>query len=256
MRIVTWNVNSVRARHDHLIDFLEEHKPDVLCLQELKCVEEQFPFEEVTAAGYEAAVYGQKSYNGVAILSRVGLENVRKGFEDGDEEDAQSRIVRADCGGVRILNVYVPNGESLESDKYTYKLGWLARLKSTFEAQEDVGRELVLVGDFNIVTETRDMWNPDAEGNVFTTDAERAGLQAFKDWGLTDCHRLHDESDGLFTWWDYRMLAYPKRRGLRIDLVLASKTLTARSKSVVVERAYRKRKKPSDHAPVVADFYA
>jgi exodeoxyribonuclease-3 len=226
----------------------------VLCLQELKCVDQEFPFDAVRALGYYAAVYGQKTYNGVAIVSRVGLDHVRRGFDDGGDEDPHRRVLRADCGGLRVVNVYVPNGQDVGTDKFAYKLEWLTRLRRMLDAQESATRDLVLVGDFNIVPENRDMWNPDAEGSIFSTAEERAALAAIQQFGFDDCLRRHDSADDVYTWWDYRMLAYPKRRGLRIDLVLATASLAERSTACVVDRSYRKRERPSDHAPVIADF--
>lgn len=255
MRIATWNVNSVRARLEHLVKWLEAEQPDIVALQELKVVPEAFPYDALTEIGYHAAVHGQKTYNGVAILAKQPLEDVRIGFDDGGEEDPQARIVRATVGGIRVINVYVVNGKAVGDPKYDYKLRWLDRLRAMLGDQEDPSGDLVLLGDFNIVPEPRDSWDEELwEGNVFCTEDERRRLRSFLEWGLIDTLRLHDQSDGLFTWWDYRGLSYQLRKGLRIDHILASESLAARSESCVVDRVPRKWKKPSDHAPVVATF--
>ncbi len=255
MRIVTWNVNSIRVREEQVADWLAANEPDVLCLQEIKVVDDLFPGDRFRELGYEALVYGQKTYNGVAILSRAGLDAPARGFADGDEEDPQSRILRATCGGVRIVNVYVPNGQSVESEKFAYKLGWLERLRGMFDDQEDAAGHLVMVGDFNIAPEDRDVWDPAVwEGNVLFTQTEKDALARLCAWGLTDCLRLHHDDAGIYSWWDYRMLALQKRQGLRIDFVLATASLVKASRDCVVDKAPRKLKRPSDHAPVVADF--
>lgn len=255
MRIATWNVNSIRARLDHVVDWLLDHQPDVLALQELKVVDEDFPAEALQEAGYRSVAYGQKTYNGVAILAREPIEDVRRGFDDGAEEDPQARIVRGTVGGVRIVNVYVVNGKEVGDEKYHYKLAWLDRLRAMLHDQESPDGELVLLGDFNICPEPRDTWDAEKwEGRVFCTEEERRRFRAFLDWGLVDTLRSHDDRDGLFTWWDYRGLSYQRRKGLRIDHILASKSLAERSTACVVDRVPRKRKRPSDHAPVLATF--
>ena len=255
MRIVTWNVNSVRVRMEQAADWIRENEPDVLCMQEIKSVDDQFPAEDFRELGYECLVYGQKTYNGVAIASRVGLERPARGFADGDEEDPHARIVRADCGGVRVVNLYVPNGKEVDSEPYEYKLGWFGRLRRMLDDQEDAAKDVVLLGDFNVAPEDRDVWDPERwRGKVHCSEPEREALGNLSEWGLHDCLRKHHEEEGIYSWWDYRRLAYVKRRGLRIDLVLATDSLAERCTDCVVDRKPRKLKRPSDHAPVVADF--
>ena len=255
MRIVTWNVNSVRQRQEMVEDWPRQHAPDVLCLQEIKVVDEDFPAAAFEALGYRCIVHGQKTYNGVAILHKGEATDVRRGFDDGGEEDPQARILRATIGGVRVVNAYVPNGQAVDSDKYVYKLGWLERLHRVFETQEDAASRLVFLGDFNIAPEDRDVHDPDLwRGKVHFSEPEHVALARFTDWGLTDCLRLHHADEGIYSWWDYRRLAFQKRKGLRIDLVLATASLAAACTDCVVDKDARRGKGTSDHAPVVADF--
>lgn len=254
MKIASWNVNSVRARLERLLAFLDRHAPDVVCLQELKVETGAFPFDEVRAKGYEAAVHGQKTYNGVAILSRHGLQGVETGFGDGIE-DAQARLVAADVEGVRVASVYVPNGGELGSDKWAHKLGFYRRLRAWLDAGKLADRPFALCGDFNVAPEERDVssvaeWEPTV---LFHPEAREA-LRTIADAGLVDTFRLHVPDAGKFSWWDYRMLAFPKNNGLRIDHILASKSLAARCAAASIDRDERKGKLPSDHAPVLATF--
>ena len=255
MRIVTWNVNSVRIRQEMVEAWLLKHEPDVLCLQEIKVVDDDFPVAAFEALGYRSIVYGQKTYNGVAILHKGDATDVRRGFDDGDEEDPQTRILRATFDGVRVVNVYVPNGQALDSDKFVYKMGWFDRLYRVFETQESAAGKLVLLGDFNIAPEDRDVYDPDAwRGGIHFSEPEHAQLARFVDWGLTDTLRMHHQEAGIYSWWDYRQLAFQKRRGLRIDLVLATESLAATCTECVVDKDARRGKGTSDHAPVLADF--
>ncbi|KAA0253862.1 exodeoxyribonuclease III [Acidobacteria bacterium ACD] len=252
MRIATWNVNSVKARRERLLAFLARHRPDVVCLQELKTEEPGFPREEVLAAGYHAAVLGQKTYNGVAVLTREEPAAVSTGFGDGGDE-TQARFVAVDVAGLRVASAYVPNGQTVGSEKWAYKLEWLARLRGWAERQ--AGAPLVLCGDFNVAPEDRDAANPAAwEGTVLCHEQVRAAFGRLLDLGLADAVRLHHPEGGLFTWWDYRQLAFPKNDGLRIDHVLLSEALVPRCAAARVDRDERKGKLPSDHAPVLVEL--
>jgi exodeoxyribonuclease III len=254
MKVATWNVNSVRARQDRLLRWLEIHRPEVVCLQELKVQDEAFPFDAVRQAGYHAAVFGQKTYNGVAILSRSEPTEIERGFE-GSDPDPQARFLCARVGALRVASVYVPNGGELGSDKYAYKLEWLRRLRAHLDRRFDKQGAVVLCGDFNVAPEERDVHDPAAwaETVLFSPEAREA-LARVREWGLVDTFRLHHAEGGLFTWWDYRMLAFPKNHGLRIDHIFASEPLARRCEDVTIVRGERKGKQPSDHAPVVATF--
>lgn len=252
MKIASWNLNSVRARRERLLRWLREKQPDVLCLQELKGTDEVFPHDEVRAEGYQTALCAQKTYNGVAILSRVGLDRVERGLGDG-VDDAQARLVAADAGGVRILSVYVPNGASVGSDSWAYKLAWLERLRAHLERGCDPAQPLALCGDWNVAPEDRDVANPEQwkDGVLCHPDARRA-LQRILEWGLVDAFRRVNPDRVAFTWWDYQRLAFPKGDGLRIDHILASQPLAQLLRAVEIDRDERKGKLPSDHAPIFA----
>lgn len=253
MRIATWNVNSIKARKERLLAFLARHSPDVVCLQELKTEATGYPFEELRAAGYESAVLGQKTYNGVAVLSRTVPADVATGFGDGGDE-SQARLVAATVGGLRVASAYVPNGKEVGSEKWPYKLEWLARL-AAWSAREAKAGPLVLCGDFNVAPDDRDVANPEAwAGSVLTHPDARAAWAAILAGGLVDAFRLHHEEGGLYSWWDYRMLGFPKNDGLRIDHVLVESNLAARCAGSFVDRDERKGKLPSDHAPVLVDL--
>ncbi len=254
MRIVSWNVNSIRVRHDRLLRWLSRHRPEVLCLQETKTVDEGFPFHEVEALGYEAAVHGQKTYNGVAILSRVGSSDILEGLP-GDDDDAQARLIAATCAGVRVICAYVPNGAEVLDPKYLYKLRWLRRLREHLEQDYDPQEPLVLLGDFNIAPDDRDVHEPPRwQHGVLCSHEIRARLQGLLDWGLCDTFRQHHDARGFFSWWDYRAGSFPRNDGLRIDLVLATASLAARCTSAGIDREEREGEKPSDHAPAWAQF--
>jgi exodeoxyribonuclease-3 len=254
VKIATWNVNSVRARLDRLVAWLARHSPDALCLQELKVADEAFPFEAIERAGYRAVVHGQKTYNGVAILAREEPTDVACGLGD-DIDDPQARLIAATVGGVRVLSAYVPNGGEVGSAKWDYKLAWLARLRRYLDAPCQAGQPLALCGDLNIAPEARDVHDPVLwEGSVLFHEALRGAFAQLHDWGLTDAFRLHHSEGGLYSWWDYRMLAFPKNAGLRIDHILLTAPLASRCTAVVIDRAERKAQQPSDHAPVVAEL--
>jgi len=254
MRIVTWNVNSIRARLDRLLAFLQREAPDVVCLQELKVPDEDFPFEAIRAAGYHAAVHGQRTYNGVAVFGRAIPTDVITGLGDG-AADEQARLIAATVDGVRVVSVYVPNGQVVGSDKWDYKLAWLRRLGEWLTRNHSPGQPLVLCGDFNVAPEDRDVARLEEwRASVLCHEDARRALRGVVEWGLVDTIRLHDEGPGPYTWWDYRMLAFPKGNGLRIDHIFATPDLARRSTAARVDRDERKGKLPSDHAPVIVDF--
>ena len=254
-RLATWNVNSLRARLPRVEEWLAMVEPDVVCLQETKLADDAFPHLTFGALGYECAHHGFNQWNGVAVLSKVGIDDVVAGFDDGDPPDPDARIVRATCGGVRVASVYVPNGRALDDDHYRYKLEWLARLRGELERSEDAAGEVVVAGDFNVAPDDRDVWDPAAfEGETHVSEAEREAVRSLEAWGLEDVFRRHYDADGLFSWWDYRAGNFHKRKGMRIDLVLATAALAERSTAALIDRNARKGKQPSDHAPVVVDF--
>lgn len=257
MRIVTWNVNSLNARLGRVERWLQTFEPDVLCLQETKLADDAFPALTFEALGYESFHHGQGQWNGVAILSRVGIEDPIGGFGDGGEPDQDARIAWATCGGVRIASCYVPNGRSLDHEHYQYKLRWLDRLAADLDGQCRPDDDIVVCGDFNIAPDDRDVYDPKKfESETHTSAAERERLQALVDWGLVDVFREHHDDSGLFSWWDYRGGNFHKKLGMRIDLLLTSRRVADTVDVVLVDRNERKGPKddpPSDHAPVLID---
>jgi exodeoxyribonuclease-3 len=252
VKLVTWNVNSIRQRLERLLALLERHAPDVVCLQETKVVDADFPAEALRAAGYASVFAGQKSYNGVAILSKLEAREVSSGFRDGGD-DEQARLLAATISDVRVICAYVPNGQAVGTEKYAYKLAWLERLRGLLERESDPSRALALVGDFNVAPADVDVHDPEAwRGQVLCSDPERAALARVLDWGLVDAFRTRYPDRVAFTWWDYRELGFPKNRGLRIDHVLLTQPLADRLEDVVIDREERKGKGASDHAPVLA----
>ncbi|SFT05210.1 exodeoxyribonuclease III [Saccharopolyspora flava] len=263
MRIATWNVNSVGARLPKLLDWLGTAEPDVLCLQELKCAEDAFPYDEVGELGYEAAAHGTGRWNGVAVLSRVGLTDVRHdlldqpGFQaDGSMfETAEPRAVAATCGGVRVWSVYVPNGREVGHPHYDYKLRWLDALRATAAEELTAGTPWAVLGDFNIAPTDEDVWDIAAfEGCTHITPEERKTLTALTETGLTEVYPRALKYDVPFTYWDYRALRFPKNQGMRIDLVYGNEDFTGAVTDSYVDREARKGKGTSDHAPVVVDL--
>ena len=255
MRVVTWNVNSIKVRADQVLAWAAANAPDVICLQEIKTVDSGFPADRFAALGYKAAVSGQPTYNGVAILAKGELTNVVAGFADGAEEDPPRRILRATYRGVRVVDCYCPNGEAVGSDKYTYKLLWYARLRAALDAQEDPKGKLVLVGDMNVAPEPIDVHKPERwEGKVLFSEPERAALAELRGFGLEDCLRKHHSEGGIYSWWDYRLNAWPRNWGLRIDHIFATPPLAALCTACDVDKTPRASERPSDHVPVVADF--
>lgn len=254
MHVATWNVNSIRAREERVLAWLAAARPDVVCLQELKVVDEKFPRAAVEALGYHVETHGQPTYNGVAILSRTPLADVERGFHDG-EDDAQARFIAATTAAVRVLCAYVPNGEAPDSPKFVYKLRWLARLEAYLGRRLDPAAPALLCGDFNVAPADIDVHDPAAwAGHVLCTDDERAALARVLGDRLIDVVRRVHPDRQLFSWWDYRQLAFPKNRGLRIDHIVATPPLVERLDDAGVDRDARKGKQPSDHAPVWARF--
>lgn len=255
MRIATWNVNSLRARQPRVEEWLADVKPDVVCLQETKLAEDAFPTDRFTELGYESVHHGQGQWNGVAILSRVGLEQEVRNFADGQPADAEARIVSATCGGIRICNVYVPNGRDLENDHYQYKLAWMKRLVDHLDADTSPDDQVIVAGDFNIAPDDRDVHDPAKfVGATHVSEPERQSLRAIEQWGLIDLFRQHHQDAGMYSWWDYRAGAFNKGEGMRIDLLLGSESVARRSRWCAIDRQARKGDKPSDHAPVVVDL--
>lgn len=253
MKIVSWNVNSLRVRLPQVLDWLAANQPDMLAIQEIKMVDEDFPTEAIQAAGYHMLVSGQKTYNGVAILSKLPGANVVKDLPGID--DPQRRVLAATFGETRLINLYVPNGESLESDKYKYKLGWLEKLQAYLRNELAQHPRLVVVGDFNIAPDDRDVHDPEAwKGQVLCSDAERQAFQSLLMLGLKDTFRLFEQPERIFSWWDYRAMAFRRNIGLRIDHILASPAMANQCRASFVDKAPRKLERPSDHAPVVAEF--
>ncbi|MCU1452632.1 MAG: Exodeoxyribonuclease [Acidimicrobiales bacterium] len=254
MRIATWNVNSLNARLGRVEEWLAYAQPDVVCLQETKLADEAFPGLTFQALGYDTAHVGEGRWNGVAILSRVGLTDVEVGFGDGHADDAEARLVWATCGGVRVASAYVPNGREVGHDHFRYKLDWLARLRGHLEARCDPADDIAICGDFNIAPTDDDVWDPTAfVGATHVSEPERAALRSIVDWGLVDAFRVLQPEPRLYTWWDYRAGNFHKHKGMRIDLVLASRSLADRASFATIDRNARKGKLPSDHAPLLVD---
>jgi exodeoxyribonuclease-3 len=254
VKLVTWNVNSIRQRQERLLALLARHAPDVVCLQETKVTDADFPAEAVRGAGYHFAHSGQKTYNGVAILARDPLADVAIGLRDGRNDD-QARLLAATACGVRVICAYAPNGQAVGSDKYAFKLDWFERLRALLERECAPSQPLALLGDFNVAPADADVHDPEAwRGQVLCSEPERAALRRVCDWGLVDAFRTRYPDKVAFTWWDYRMLGFPKNHGLRIDHLLLTEPLAARLEDVVIDREERKGKGASDHAPVIGIF--
>lgn len=255
MKLATWNVNSLKVRLPHLLDWLATAAPDVVCLQELKLEDAKFPAADLEVAGYRAAFSGQKTYNGVALLARSEPQDVQAGIPG--FEDPQRRVIAATVDGVRVVCLYAPNGQALDSDKFTYKLKWYAALRDWLAKEIARHPQLAVLGDMNIAPEDRDVHDPKAwEGQVHASPPERAALRALTDLGLTDAFRLFEQPEKSFSWWDYRMMGFRRNAGLRIDLILLSAGLAARCSACTIDKAPRKLERPSDHTPVVAELRA
>jgi exodeoxyribonuclease-3 len=253
MKLATWNVNSLKVRLPHLLDWLVQARPDIVCLQELKLEDAKFPRAELEAAGYQSAFSGQKTYNGVAILSRTPLLEVGTGMPG--FQDEQKRVIAATAGGVRVIGVYCPNGQAVGSDKYSYKLSWFAALRDYLADELQRHSRIVVAGDFNVAPEDRDVHDPKAwEGQVLVSEPERSAWRALLGVGLSDTFRLFEQAEKIYSWWDYRMMGFRRNAGLRIDHVLASAELAQRCTASTIDKAPRKLERPSDHAPAVAEF--
>ncbi|MEX0448937.1 exodeoxyribonuclease III [Spiribacter sp. 221] len=255
MKLASWNVNSLNVRLPQVLEWLETAQPDVLGLQETKLIDEKFPTEAIREVGYEVAFSGQKTYNGVAVLARAPLEEIAldiPGFED-----PQRRVLAATIDGLRFINLYVPNGKAVGTDKYDYKLAWLAHLRDWLRDEVDRHERVAVVGDFNIAPADADVHDPaEWQEQILCSTPERDALAAILELGFTDTFRRFDHPEGTFSWWDYRMNNFKRNRGLRIDLILTSPALTAALEQSVVDAAPRGWERPSDHAPVIAEFRA
>jgi exodeoxyribonuclease-3 len=258
VRLATWNVNSLNARLERVEEWLTECQPDVVCMQETKLADAAFPSMAFAALGYEGVHHGEGRWNGVAILSRVGIDDVVEGFADGEAPDAEARLLTATCGGVRVMSAYVPNGRSLDHEHYQYKLAWLGRLRRHLEAVADPNAPVALCGDFNIAPTDLDVWDPAAvHGATHVSPPERAALATLLDWGLVDVFRQRfPDVERLYSWWDYRAGNFHKGLGMRIDLVLGSRSFADHLEWVLIDRNARKGKGPSDHAPLVVQVAA
>lgn len=253
MKLATWNVNSLKARLTHLTDWLAATSPDVVCLQELKCETHAFPFDRLRESGYFAAANGQKTYNGVAILSRREPQDVALDIPSWDDE--QKRVIAATIGDVRVICAYCPNGQSLDSEKYPYKLAWFKAFTRYLGDELAQYTRVAVLGDFNVAPDDRDVHDPAAwQGQVLVSEAERAALRGLLALGLSDCFREFPQADKSFSWWDYRMMGFRRNHGLRIDHILVSDALKTKLTSCTIDKAPRKLEKPSDHAPVIAEF--
>ena len=253
MKIATWNINSLKVRLPHVLEWVRTHQPDVLCLQETKLADELFPVAEIEEAGYRCIFAGQKTYNGVAILSQDAASDVQANIPD--HGDPQKRVLAATIGGVRTICAYIPNGESVESEKYRYKLDWLTRLTAWLASELAAHPRLAFLGDFNIAPEPRDVYDPIAwEGQVLFSEPERAAFRRLIALGLVDSFRLFDQPERSYTWWDYRLNSFRRKLGLRIDHILLSAPLAHACRSCTIDIAPRAGERPSDHAPVVAEL--
>ncbi len=253
MKIATWNVNSLKVRLPQLLEWIERNAPDVVGLQETKLTDENFPLVDIQAAGYRAVYSGEKAYNGVAVLARATPQEVQTDIAGLD--DPARRILAVTVDGVRVINLYVVNGQRVGSDKYAHKLRWLNAVTAFIESELERFERVVVLGDFNIAPEDRDVHDPDAwREKILCSTPERDALHRLLDAGLSDTFRLFDQVEASFSWWDYRAGGFRRNLGLRIDLILASRAMRERCSSCVIDRAPRKLKRPSDHTPVIAEF--
>jgi exodeoxyribonuclease-3 len=254
VKLATWNINSIRARTDRLVAWLAREAPDVVCLQETKVEDSGFPMDALRAAGYEVAIFGQRSYNGVAIASRTPLSDVMRGFGD-DVPDEEARVIAATVSGVRVVCVYVPNGQDLEAEKYGYKLAWFGRLRAYLERTTSPTAPVAVCGDMNVTRDDLDVWSPEAwAGKIHCSQPERDAMDGMLAFGLSDVFRAKNPDGKIYSWWDYRGVALFKNQGLRIDYIFASASLAARCTAATVDKTARKGQDASDHAPVIATF--
>ena len=253
MKIASWNVNGVRARLDHVSDWLETNQPDVLALQETKVMDEMFPFDAFKPLGYQVSIYGQKSYNGVALLTKKIPTEITKGVEG--FSDDQTRVIAGVCGGVLVINVYVPNGQSVGSEKFDYKMSWLKHFYVYLQTLLKVHQKIVILGDFNIAPADVDVHDPELwKDKVLCSDNERLWLNQILALGFVDSFRLFEQEEGLYSWWDYRAAAYRRKMGMRIDLILISDALKKECIKSYIDEAPRGQDRPSDHTPVLIEL--
>jgi len=253
MKIASWNINSLRVRLPQVLQWLEDNPVDVLAIQETKTQDPDFPLEEIQASGYKAVFSGQKTYNGVAILAKTTPKEIITDIKNLD--DPQRRILAASVKGVRVINLYVVNGSEVGSEKFAYKLNWLEKVTAFIKQELKNHKKLVVLGDFNIAPDDRDVHDPESwQGKILCSDQEREAYQKLLSLGLTDTFRLFDQEEKLFSWWDYRGGGFRRNHGLRIDLILASETLSEKCKSSSIDKTPRTWERPSDHTPVVAEF--
>ena len=253
MKFATWNVNSLNVRLPHVLDWLRDNQPDVLCLQETKQEDSKFPYKALIEAGYESAHIGQKTYNGVAILSRHPLSNIQRNIPNFDDD--QQRVVAASIDGIRVVCAYIPNGQAVDSEKYQYKMRWLSAFNAWLKTELISHPELMVLGDYNIAPEDRDCHNPAAWiGQVLVSPPERIAFQNLLDLGLHDSFRLFEQAEKSFSWWDYRMMGFRRNFGMRIDHILVSNLLKSRCVSAHIDKLPRKLERPSDHTPVVLEI--
>lgn len=254
MKIATWNVNSIRLRLDQVLEWLQNTGTDVLCVQETKVDDENFPLQPIVDAGFNVAYFGQKSYNGVAIISRHQIGDVQMGFPE-DDDESPKRLIAATINGVRIVNTYIPNGTELWTDKFTFKLDWLQRLRRMFDEECDLNSNVLLCGDFNVAPEELDVWSiPQWTGKLHFSKPERAAIDHVKKWGFVDVFRKLNGNLQEFSWWNYREGAWQRNQGLRIDHIWVSPLLADKCTGCWIDKTPRGQEKPSDHTPVVAEF--
>lgn len=253
MKLATWNVNSLSVRLPQVLDWLAANPVDVLALQELKLTDDKFPHQAFKDAGYESVCFGQKTYNGVALITKSNASDIIKNIPGFDDEMA--RVITGTVDGIRVVGAYFPNGQEPGSEKFEYKMEWLKGLRSWLKTEILSHPNLVLMGDFNITTDDADVWDPIAlEGTIHCTDEERYELAALKALGLVDAYRLFPQAAKSFSWWDYRNAGFRRNQGLRIDYVLVSKALSSQTKACIIDKTPRKNERPSDHAPVVVEI--
>jgi len=254
MIIASWNVNSISVRLEQLLAWMQENKPTVVCLQETKTIDDKFPKDAFTERGYFCEFFGQKSYNGVALISTKPIEGVRKGFKE-EPPESSKRFIEAQIEGIRILNLYIPNGQAVGSEKFFYKLTWLNALQKHLESEHRPTDPIVMCGDFNVALEDIDTYDPiEAAGQIMCSEQEREALKRIQSFGFTDAFRLHDKEAGKYSWWDYRMAAFRRNMGYRIDHIWVSQPLADKSQRCWIDKAPRKLERPSDHAPVVVEL--
>ena len=254
MQIATWNVNSIAVREPHVLNWLKKTRVDVLCLQELKTVDEKFPHDGFGNLGYQSICFGEKTYNGVAVIAASKPQSVQKGFKEETEPFAR-RFMEVEIDPITIINVYIPNGQEVGSDKFIYKLNWIAMLKRHLQQNHNPEQMVVLCGDFNVATEDRDVYDPQAlSGEILLSPQERAAIEDLRSWGFVDAYRLKHQDAGHYSWWDYRLNAFKRNMGMRIDHIWITSALVPHLKNIWIDKEERSLERPSDHAPVIAEF--